>query len=242
MEKPRMYDNKRVLTFSCTHAPFQHRDTIPFLAAVREEYNPDRVIHLGDHSDQYVHSRFIQDADRMGASEELRGVKKFTKELEALFPTLTMLKSNHDDRAYDRAREVGIPRWMLRSYFDILDMTDSSWRMVDDLSIRVNNSNRDRYYFVHYRMANTQRLSEMIGYSACQGHQHTKFAIARRETPENIYWCVDVPCLINDNRMAFGYNRQSIIRPQLGCVLILNGIPKLQPMHKKKSGRWTGRL
>ena len=55
--------NKRILVISDTHFPYQHPDCILFLAALRSEYKPDRVVHIGDEIDGHAISFHNSDPD-----------------------------------------------------------------------------------------------------------------------------------------------------------------------------------
>jgi hypothetical protein len=51
-----------------------------------------------------------------------------------------------------------------------------------------------------------------------------------------------VGCMIDDESLAFEYNKTTLQRPVIGCGIIINGQPSLIPMVLNKKGRWIGRL
>ena len=81
-----------------------------------------------------------------------------------------------------------------------------------------------------------------MGMSAVQGHYHTKFLISYWANPDNIFFAMNVGCLINQKSMAFNYAKNFRTRFIIGCGIILEGIPKLLPMVLNDNGRWNKKL
>ena len=61
------------------------------------------------------------------------------------------------------------------------------------------------------------------------GHHHSSFGVNYTASPLGPRFGVDCGCLISDNHYAFAYNKQSLIRPLLGCVVIKENHPILIP-------------
>lgn len=236
----KFYKNRNVLLFGDTHYPFHHPDAFAFLRAVKKKYDPDRVFHLGDLSDQYVFSSYTKIPQADNVPTELKKTRKAIKELHSIFPQLSILESNHDDRLYRRGRINGIPRELILPYKDIIGASDYQWRWVSDVTIRL--SDKKHLYLTHVKSGTAISVAKMLGMNVAMAHHHTKFSINYYTTPLSSYWGVDIGCLINDDRYAFAYNKQSIIRPVLGCCLIKNGSPLLIPMKLMRNNRWTKKL
>ena len=64
--------NKSILVISDTHIPYHHKDLIPFLAAIKKFYKPDRVVHIGDELDKHALSFHDSDPDLPSAGDELK--------------------------------------------------------------------------------------------------------------------------------------------------------------------------
>ena len=77
-----------------------------------------------------------------------------------------------------------------------------------------------------------------MGMSAVQGHYHTKFNLQYWANPDDLYWGMNVGCLINQKSMAFSYARNFNTRFVLGCGIIINGVPRLLPMVLNNNGDW----
>ena len=78
--------------------------------------------------------------------------------------------------------------------------------------------------------------------SAVQGHYHTKFVISWWANPDNLFFGMNVGCLINQKSMAFAYAKNFKTRFILGCGIILNGISRLLPMVLNNKGDWIGKI
>lgn len=233
------YNNNAVLLIPDVHAPYQHKDTLSFLSGVADKYCPDRVFQLGDWTDSYCFSRYPKDIEHEDTySSEYRKVRKFTEGLTTLFPEGTAIKGNHDARAWERAKVAGIPKGILIPYERVIGLEDSNWSMVWDYNFTVD-ADRHQWYLTHTKGSNVLNTAKLLGRSVAVGHEHNKFEIQSYALPEKRIYGVTSGCLIGDNRYAFAYNKQSLIRPALGCVMILRGVPKLIPMDTGPSGRWN---
>ena len=91
-----------------------------------------------------------------------------------------------------------------------------------------------------YNDSNNFASMSSAGMSVIQGHYHTEFNITYTSNPMSLHWSMMVGCLINDDSLAFAYNKINSARVILGCGIIINGQPKLLPMVLKKGGRWNG--
>ena len=103
-------------------------------------------------------------------------------------------------------------------------------------------SNGKKCFFTHGRAADILKVSQTMGMSAVQGHYHTKFVISYWANPDDIFFGMNVGCLINQKSMAFSYAKNFRTRFIIGCGVILNGIPRLLPMVLDKNGNWIGEI
>ena len=233
--------NRRVLVISDTHCPFQHRDALKFLAAIKSEYEPDRVIHIGDEVDNHALSFHDTDPDSFSPAEELKRARKVIWEMEELFPKVDVMESNHGSLAYRKAKHHGIPREYLKTYEEVLfPNRKTGWKWHFEMEIRLPNG--QPCYFHHGRSANVLLASQARGMPAVQGHYHEKFNIQYWGTTERLNWGMNVGCLVDDKALAFEYNNSNLKRPIIGCGMIIDSQPKLIPLVMNKGGRWNRRL
>jgi len=219
--KKRSEKNSSIFIISDMHIPYHHQDMIKYFKAVKKKYNPDRVICIGDELDNHAMSYHDSDPDVYSAGYELERAREIIKEVEKIFPN------------------NGIPREALVSYNDLLGVGDG-WRWHFDLTLEMSDGNS--VYFHHGKTSDALTLSQRAGMSAVQGHYHSKFKIDHWSNTKGLYFGMAVGCLIDDNALAFSYNKNTTDRPIIGCGIIINGIPKLLPLIKMKNGRWNGKL
>ena len=225
------YDNERVLLFGDTHAPYQHKYTLDFLKIIKEEYNPDRVVHMGDLLDIYSVSDYPKDIEHPDTwSIELKKGRSFVKQLANLFPEMVLLESNHDSRAYRKSRVSGIPREFLVKYMDVIGAPEG-WKLQKELKITVD-STRDKWLFSHTLNGGSVVAAQASGRSVALGHTHTKFGISNFAVGTKRMWAVDTGCLISNKGAPFRYNKLNVLKPVRGAVMIVGGVPIILPLLK----------
>ena len=230
--------HKTILVVSDMHLPYQHKDSIKFLKEIKKEFKPDTTISIGDLLDQHALSFHDSSPELYSAGHELDKAKEYVKELESVFPKLIEVDSNHSSMIYRRALKHGLPRAYLKDYGDFLETR--KWKWVDDLTLTM--SNGQRCFFTHGRSADVLKVSQTMGMSAVQGHYHTKFVISWWANPDNLFFGMNVGCLIDQKNMAFAYAKNFKTRFILGCGIILNGVPRLLPMVLNQKGDWIGKI
>ena len=155
---------------------------------------------------------------------------RFLKEIKKEFKPDTIVNIG--------ALKHGMSKEFLRDYGDFLGT--KKWKWTDDLTLTM--ANGQRCFFTHGRSADVLKVSQTMGMSAVQGHYHTKFVISWWANPDNLFFGMNVGCLINQKSMAFAYAKNFKTRFILGCGVILNGIPRLLPMVLNNKGDWIGKI
>ena len=232
-----MARNKSVLIISDTHFPYQHPDTIRFLTEIKKTYSPDRVVHIGDEIDGHAISFHPSDPDLASPGDELALAIQRLEPLYKLFPKVDVVESNHGSLVYRKGKVHGIPRFVFKSYREVIG-APKGWKWHFDLTIRL--SNNQQVYFCHGKSSSPGKLSQSMGMSTVQGHFHERMEIIYWANPNGLFFDMRVGCLIDDKSLAFNYNNTNLKRPLIGTGIILNGQPKLLPMVLDKRGRWIG--
>jgi len=230
--------NKRILVISDMHIPYHHKDSFKFLKEIKKQFKPDTIINIGDSIDFHNISMHQSSPDLPNAGDELRITREYIKELESIFPVVTEVDSNHSSLVYRRAFKYGLSREFMRDYGDFLGT--KKWKWVEDITLTM--SNGQRCYFTHGKSADVIKTSQAYSMNTVQGHYHTKFTISYWANPDNIFWAMNVGCLINQKSMAFDYAKNFRTRFIIGCGIILDGIPRLLPMVLDKKGDWIGKI
>ena len=229
---------KRILVISDMHLPYQHKDSILFLKEIKKEFKPDMIVNIGDLLDFHAISMHEHNPDLYSAGMELDKAKEYIKQLEDIFPEVVEVDSNHSSLVYRRALKFGMSKQFLKPYGEFLGTR--KWTWVDDLTLTM--SDGKRCFFTHGRSADILKVSQTMGMSAVQGHYHTKFLISYWANPDNLFFAMNVGCLINQKSMAFNYAKNFKTRFILGCGIIINGVPRLLPMVLNNNGDWIKKI
>jgi len=155
--------NKKILVISDMHLPYQHKDSIIFLKEIKKEFKPDRIVNIGDLLDFHAISMHEHNPDLYSAGMELDKAKEYIKELEAIFPEVTEVDSNHSSLVYRRALKYGMSKQFLKPYGDFLGTR--KWKWIDDLTLTM--SNGQRCFFTHGRSADVLKVSQFIFWHEC---------------------------------------------------------------------------
>jgi hypothetical protein len=221
------------------HAPYQHPDALDFIKRIKDIYNLNRWICLGDEVDYHAISFHDADQELFSAGHELNEAKGFMKDLSSLIPKLDVLESNHGSLVFRKAKHHGIPVALLKSYNEMLDVSDS-WEWHFEMTVKLDN--KMQLYLHHGKSADVFKLSQAQGMCAAQGHYHEKFNIHYWGNSLGLYWGMQCGCLIDPKSLAFAYNKNNLKRPIIGTGVIIDDQPLLIPMVLDKKGRWVGRI
>lgn len=228
-----------ILVISDMHMPYHHPDLVAYLKFIKTKYSPDRIVCIGDEVDQHSISFHTHNSDLFSHGAELKAVLRQIKHIYKLFPEVDVLDSNHGSLVYRRAEACGLSRDVIKSYNAILE-APKLWRWHHDLILTA--SNGQKIYFHHARSSNVLKSSQQLSMNSVFGHHHNKFSIEHWNNGLERRWGMFVGCLIDFKSLAFAYGRNNLTQPIIGCGIIINGEPKLLPMHFDKRGRWTGEL
>jgi len=228
-----------ILVISDTHYPVQHPDTIPFLKKIKETFNPNIVVHIGDEIDGGSISFHDKDPDtQFSPSSELESAIHQLSALYELFPECYVMESNHGSLVYRRGKWAGLPRSVFKSYNEILN-APKLWKWVPELIIE---SEAGDIYFSHGHKKNVLANSKDRSMNYVQGHHHSSFDIQYWANSKKVFWGMTVGCLIDNKNLAFNYNKIFQTVPMIGTGIIIDGVPLLIPMKRDKDNRWTGIL
>lgn len=241
MEIKKEYKDMNILCISDMHIPYHHPDSFEFLAALKELYDPDLVVCLGDLVDFHAISFHDSDPELLSAGDELELSQEYCQLLEEGFPEMYIIGSNHGDLPLRKFMAHGLPRRMIRPYNEIFGVGEG-WKFVDDLTITTATKYLPDMYFTHGIKKNGIQLAQQRGQRVVQGHYHTEFYIKYAGNPNSLIWAVGSGCLIDSKSLAFAYDKLHLNRPIIGTSVIERGVPTLIPMILDKSGRWIGEI
>lgn len=214
------------LFFSCLHAPYNDRRALDFLRDLQREYNPDAVYNLGDEADLYRMSRYTQDPSMPTLTQELRKVRKTTKELATIFPEQRVCHSNHVRRLGNRAKDAGLTEEVLRPWREIIGAPETwvwqeRWKSKYATVVHGEGFNGE---------AAANRAMQAYGGNVVMGHLHSQAGVKYSKSFGPQKWILQVGCLIDIKHEAFAYDRHSVKQPILGAGVVVDGVPHFIPM------------
>lgn len=229
---------KTTLIIGDLHCPYLHPDAVKFLKAVKKKYKPHETIFMGDEVDGHAISYHESNPDLPSAGDELKAAIKQLQPLYKLFPKAVVLDSNHGSLVFRKAMTAGLPEAVIKSCREILQ-APKGWTWKYDHTIQ---TALGKVYFHHGKSGTHEKLSKNMALSSVQGHFHNKFYISYWSSPNGLYFDANAGCLVDRKSRAFAYGNNNLQKPIVGCLVIVNGIPNLIPMHLNNSGRWTKKL
>jgi len=213
---------------------------VPFLSAIKKEYAPTRIIGSGDELDSHNMSQWLTELEMDDARTELYRGRKVMRKVAKLFPVMENVDSNHTSRLYRAGKKARILRELLVPYKTLLDVDEYNWTWQHDITINI--PGKSPITIVHHAGANVFLNSQRAGRSVIAGHMHTKQKIE--------YWCASggkafaaqTGCLLDKDSPAYTYAVDNIMQPLLGCIIIIEGTPKILEMNCTESGSWDKKL
>lgn len=221
-----------------THIPFEHRDALAFVCAVRDKYRTEQTIHLGDELDFHASSYHDHNPDLPSAGDELRLSVKRLAAWRAEFPTMRLCDSNHGSLLRRKAMTHGLPAATLTQLTELYGAPGWTWHreIVEDMhGVPV----IFRHAFGRSIRSSLGRIGDSC---AVWGHYHTVFGVEWRNNLYYRQFAACGGCLIDPSSPAFDYDRANLDRPMLGCLVIVDGNCITIPMFLNRRGRWIGRL
>lgn len=234
-----MPNNSRVLYMGDLHTPYHHKDAPKFLQAVKDKYNPTRVISTGDELDNHNMSNWVTELEADNARTELAKGRKAIRKIASIFPVVECVESNHTSRIYRMGKQARILRELLPSYKELLDIREYNWSWEHDVTLTVAGRT---IRAVHHAGANSFLNAQRSGISIIAGHMHTKQFIQFYKVNGNKNFAAQTGCLLDQSTVAFKYTADHIAEALLGCIMLLNGSPRIIEMNLTTKGRWNKKV
>ena len=225
---PKTFLNFRIPSLSSTtliipdiQEPFAHRRALEFMCRVRDIVKPTNVVCIGDEADFHALGDWPVDPDGYSSGDEQYEMQKNLSRWFKEFPDVKACISNHTMRPYKRAFKHGIPTAMIRGYHELLKAPPGwSWEekwIVDG---------------VRYEHGDAFGSGDSAFQAAIQGnhrstvfgHHHSQGGVRYFVAPDKPpMFAMNVGCLIDEQKYAFKYGRNSKKKPTLGCGFVVDG-------------------
>lgn len=225
-----------VLAIPDLHCPWEHPDALMFLRAVRDKYQPNIIVNLGDEVDFYGLSRFDHDPDIINPGGELNLAVKHLIPFYREFPDVLICQSNHTHRAHAKAQKAGLPKSPMKSIEEILK-TPEGWiykhcHRIDGVDYKHGTGKSGANAHVNH--------SKATGRSTCIGHIHAYGGVNYLRYG---VFAANFGCLIDKSAPCFDYAAEMDDNIVLGCGIVFGGkTAQFIPMLVDHENRWVGYL
>ena len=179
------------------------------------------------------------DPDLLSSSDELAASRQYLNKLIKLFPKMDIMNSNHGSLPYRKAKTAGIPKSYMKELKEVYK-APKTWKWHDRLTITM--SNGQKLKTGHMFQTNELLAAQKKGMCIAQAHYHTIFGVRYSATSEKLIWGANVGCGLDDESLAFHYNKVFKDKPILGALIVKNGHPMPIPMMLDSKGKFTGKL
>lgn len=204
------------------HIPAVHPRYIDFCRDLRDAYDCNRVVFIGDVVDHHNVSFHPREIDAPSVNEEFDAVLEGVAEWHEEFPKATVTIGNHDERIHRRAASVGIPSRALLTYNELWQTP--GWRWQEDETI-------DEVHFFHGTGHSGERPAYLAARASMRstviGHCHSVAGFQWMAGPNGRLFGMDVGCGVDIHNVAMRYGRALSRKPVLAAAVVKDG----QPMH-----------
>lgn len=227
----------RVGIIGDTHEPACHPAYLQFIQDMFETWQVDTVVHIGDVVDHHAVSFHAHHPSCPGPSDEFELAKEQVAKWAKVFPKLTALVGNHDERILRLAASVAIPALYVKPFAEIWGTPGWSW---------VAQTVIDNVRYLHGTGMRGQRpaflQAQRTGISTVLGHVHSTAGIGWMFGPTTRTFGLDTGCGVDDTHPAMEYGRHLVAKSALACGIVIDGHPysevmpccRGEPYHRSK--------
>jgi len=209
-----------VLVIGDTHEPASHPRYLDFCLDLYEEWDCNRVVHIGDIVDWSSITFHARNPSLPSPKDEYELAMACVQRWHKAFPKLTLTIGNHDERIIRKAGSVDIPDFFLRKYKDI--WKTPKWDWVHETII-------DGVYYYHgigsgglYPAFNKCR---QLGMSVVSGHTHSAAGIWWTASPLSRFFGMNVGCGVDNDALQMDYGKHFARKPIISAGVVLDGVP-----------------
>lgn len=209
LEYKRERDN--VLIIGDTHFPFIKEGYLDHCKRIRDKYQCEAILFIGDILDSHFSSFHDVDPDGHSAAEELRLAKIQVSEFYKEFPIAKVCLGNHDIIPNRKAFSAGLSKSWVKSIGEVLDTPN--WEYADEFVIN------DVVYTHGTGRKARQRCTQDFT-SVVQGHYHSESYIEYYANAGKLMFAMQLGCGVDRKAYAMAYGR-NFKKPQLNCGVVL---------------------
>lgn len=201
-----------------THFPFDKEGYIDFVYDTFKQYKVNKIVHIGDVSDNHGISYHEKDPAGISIGEEYRQTLVKCHQLYKMFTHVDICIGNHDALPFRKLFTAGLPSYWLKSYQELLQSPKTwNWGFTHVINnVVYNHGSGKSGSMAAINFAKDNRCSTVIG------HLHTEMSVKFAASFKDIIFGVSVGCGIDRDKYAFAYGKEEAKKQIVGCSVVLN--------------------
>ena len=212
----------KVLVIPDLHEPSSRPGALQFCKDLRDRYDPDKIVFIGDVTDWHSISFHAHHPEMPGPKDEFQLAFKCLQKWCKEFPEAEVCLGNHDRRIVRLAESVNIPSQFIRDYDETWKTPGWKWEyeiIIYDVLYSHGEGTGTSMYPAYNKM-------KKMGMSCVLGHFHQAGGVKWLVNPLRRMFGMDTGCLIDDKSMAFAYGKFATIRSVLSAAIVIDGVPQ----------------
>ena len=210
--------NGNVLVIGDTHIPFEREGYLEHCQRVRDKYDCQTIVHVGDEVDNHAISYHEHDPDGYSAGHEILVAYARLQKWIKVFPEMYICEGNHTLLPLRKAKTAGLPRAYIKTYNELWDAPES-WHWQYQWEI-------DEVIYTHGMGsggANGHRArAEKNRQSTVIGHVHSYAGAAYLASNKDLIFGMNVGCGIDIKTYGMEYGKDFATRPTISCGVVLD--------------------
>ena len=210
----RQEEVRNVLVIGDLHCPFDLDSYLDWCIEIKENYNCNQTIFIGDIIDNHYSSYHETSADGMGGADELEfAIERIARWYKAFNDKGTkIIIGNHDRMIMRKAQTSAIPSKWIKSYKEVLNVPN--WDFVERFE-------QDGVQYIHGEggTARTKCRADMM--NTVQGHLHTQCYTEHYVVKKYRVFGTQTGCGIDFTSYAMAYAKYGK-KPAIGAAVIAN--------------------
>ena len=224
----------RVGIIGDTHLPFEHEGYLDFCVDTFDQWDVERVIHIGDFFDNHSLSFHDSEPTLHNVLGEYESAVERAADWYEAFPDLTLILGNHDRIPARQLRKMGMePSIFMKPLEELFEMP-TGWETEDYVVI-------DDVLYHHGETAGGingfRKDAEQRMMCTVTGHNHSNAGISATATDQELVWGLAVGCGVNQRSLAFAYGKHFAKKPIISCGVVIDGHPVIEFMDLGKKIR-----
>ncbi len=212
-----------------SHCPVQLEGYDRWCMDVFDQWDVDRIIHIGDLADFHAASFHDSEVGFCDVVSEMEVAREQIQGMQEVFgDKVEVLQGNHDANLRRKVKAIGLDPDLLRGPADI-------WGVESEFHPRFTKLVIAAVIYMHGdqgKGGKTPALAKAEGewMSVVCGHHHSAAGVWYGCNANTRYFGMNVGCGVNHKHAVMAYGATFAAKPMLGCGVVIDGTPYFEPM------------